>query len=114
MPAPFAERRFEHVAILQWQIDEDLGRGAARKIVLSEKSRQRLLRAAEPALWKIVAAAKVTAAAHVHYGDAVFAALPREGDRVDILRRGARDGLAGLDVLEHRDLVAQTCRVFEL
>ena len=114
MPAPFAERGFEHVAILQWQVDEDFGGGAAREIVLSEKSRQRLLRAAEPAPWKIVAAAEVTAAAHVHHGDAVFAALPRDGDGVDILRRGPRDGLAGLDVLEHRDLVAQTCRVLEL
>ena len=114
MAAPFAQRRFEHVAILQWQIDQDLRGCAAREVILREERRQRLFLSAEPALWKVVAAAQVAATSHEDHGHAVLAALPRDGDRVDVLCPGPRDRLPGLDLLEHRDLVAQTRRVLEL
>ncbi len=109
----FLQRGLEQVGLLDGPAQQNLGRRLPRKVVLRQEARQHLGFAAETALREEIGAAEVAAAAHEHDRDAVLAAQCRDGDGVDVLPADAADRLARLDLLQHGDLVAQSCRLLE-
>ena len=114
MVAALGQRRFDEVGVLDRMAHEDLRWSLAREVVLLEEGAQRLALAAQPALQKKVRAAEVPAAAQEDDGDAAVPPGPGQRHGVDVLAGDARHRLAGLDLLQHGDLVAQPRGLLEL